>query len=201
MGGGAIGLPEGANMNRMLRIAAAIALGVGLVGSGSAAVAADTDGCTDTGDGYVSERVCEVEVTAEATCTGQGRPLLGYTVRPVGTSATTTDITWLNPDGPDVTLEDQPLSGELPWPAAAWALDGVDVRFAVNPETTVTIGRPDAAAGCVVQAGGPVPGAESGLLAATGFTGAGVAGIAGGLLLVGAALVVAGRARRRGQPD
>lgn len=189
-------------MNRTLRIASAVALGIGLVGFASSASAAEVDGCTDTGDGYVAEGVCELEVTADAICVGDAA-YLGYTVRPVGTTATTTTVTWHNPAGADVTLTDQPLSGQLAWPDSSWARDGVDVTFAVNPDTTVTVAYPGAESGCVVQAGEVLATTQeaSGVLASTGFPGGPMVGMAGGLLVAGAALLAVGRARRTRQTD
>jgi hypothetical protein len=110
-----------------------------------------------------------------ATCQGDV-PYLGYSLTlPEGfvTGENPVTVTFLNPDGEDVVIEDQPLSGAVPWPGAkatepkmwpgwdlvdgtyvptegnyAWTRDGVSVRFDVNPTYSTVVEYPAADALC-----------------------------------------------------
>ncbi|NOW01350.1 LPXTG cell wall anchor domain-containing protein [Isoptericola chiayiensis] len=111
--------------------------------------------------------VCESEV-----------PYLAYEVSlPQGVEAdgdTPLTVTFLNPDGDDYTVTDQPLAGSLLWPGAsaqeplqwpgwerlddgsyvetdgnyAWTRDGVQVRFEVNPDYSTVVDYPPASSEC-----------------------------------------------------
>ncbi len=185
-------------MTRTRRWAAVALLGAALVGLGSAAGAAEADGCAGEDDGYVAGGVCELEVVAEAVCIGD-EAYLAYALTLPGSTATTATATWENPDGDDVVLTGLPLTGQLAWPGD-WARPSVDVTFDVNPSATVTVAYPGATAGCVSGGVSQVADEESGVLASTGFGGAAFLGAAGGLLVAGGVLVGVSRVRRsRGQ--
>lgn len=121
----------------------------------------------------------------ESVCVGDV-PYLGYQVAlPEGfepDSANPVKITFVNPDGDDYVVEDQPLSGALLWPGAsdgepkmwpgwelvdgeyvqtdgnfAWTREGVTVEFEVNPTYSTVVEYPQATALC---ANPPVGGGE-----------------------------------------
>jgi hypothetical protein len=112
----------------------------------------------------------------ESVCVGDV-PFLGYEVTlPEGYEADSESpvtITFVNPDGEDYIVEDQPLSGALLWPGASngtpkmwpgwelvngeyvkttgnydWTRNGITVRFDVNPSYETTIAYPQATALC-----------------------------------------------------
>ncbi|KAF2414776.1 hypothetical protein B1729_02800 [Microbacterium sp. B35-04] len=112
----------------------------------------------------------------QSVCVGDV-PYLGYQVTlPEGfvpDSANPVTITFVNPDGEDYVVADQPLSGALLWPGAsdgepkmwpgwdlvdgeyvetdgnfAWTRAGVTVEFDVNPTYTTVVEYPQAAALC-----------------------------------------------------
>ena len=84
------------------------------------------------------------------------------------TSDTPMTITWINPNGENYVVKNQPLKGSRLWPGAsttdpmqwpgwvlgedgqyiesdgnyAWTLNGVDVVFSVNPQSTETVHYP-----------------------------------------------------------
>lgn len=122
----------------------------------------------------------------DAVCVGDV-PYLGYGLTlPAGfvpSSSTPVTITFLNPDGEDYVVENQPLSGELLWPGAsagepkmwpgwelvdgeyaqtdgnyAWTREGVTVRFEVNPTYSTEVQYPEASAEC---ANPPIGGPEA----------------------------------------
>ncbi|WP_199422813.1 hypothetical protein [Actinotalea solisilvae] len=129
-------------MKRFWRTAAVLLLaligGVGVAGSATASVA---NGCTDDG-GYWAQGVCGLTVEATPTCTGTGTPRLEYVATPTGTSSTTLTLTWVNPTGPDVVQTGLPLSGAVDWPSGAWADRSLEIVFAVNPTSAVTVEHP-----------------------------------------------------------
>ncbi|MFK4834627.1 hypothetical protein ACI3KY_02740 [Microbacterium sp. ZW T2_14] len=112
----------------------------------------------------------------QSVCVGDV-PYLGYAVSLpegfVADSANPVTITFVNPDGEDYVVEDQPLSGKLLWPGAsdgnpkmwpgwdlvdgeyvqtdgnfAWTRAGVTVEFEVNPTYTTEVEYPQATALC-----------------------------------------------------
>jgi hypothetical protein len=112
----------------------------------------------------------------ESVCVGDV-PFLGYEVElPEGYEADSESpvtITFVNPDGEDYVVEDQPLSGALLWPGASngtpkmwpgwelvngeyvkttgnydWTRNGITVRFDVNPSYETTVAYPQATALC-----------------------------------------------------
>ena len=112
----------------------------------------------------------------QSVCVGDV-PYLGYQVTLpegfVADSANPVTITFVNPDGEDYVVEDQPLSGALLWPGAsdgdpkmwpgwdlvdgeyvetdgnfAWTRAGVTVEFEVNPTYTTEVEYPQATALC-----------------------------------------------------
>ncbi|HEX5859999.1 MAG TPA: hypothetical protein VFY91_17960 [Microbacterium sp.] len=119
-------------------------------------------------------------------------PHLGYAVTlPEGytaDSSTPLTITFVNPDGENYVVENQPLSGSLLWPGAsdaepkmwpgwalvdgeyvetdgnfAWTREGVTVEFAVNPTYETLVTYPEATALCAnPPAGEPTPTDEPG---------------------------------------
>ena len=112
----------------------------------------------------------------QSVCVGDV-PYLGYEVTLpegfVADSETPVTITFVNPDGEDYVVGDQPLSGALLWPGAsdgepkmwpgwdlvdgeyvetdgnfAWTRAGVTVEFEVNPTYTTEVEYPQATALC-----------------------------------------------------
>lgn len=165
-------------MKRVLRTMAAAVLAIGgVVGVTSAASAEDppSNACEDQGDGYFGGGVCQSVVEATAVCVDDV-PYLDYTAVLEGTSASQLTVTWLNPDGENVVLTDQALTGRLLWPGVeldadgeptdypgwvrnadgtwsagdslSWVAGSVDVNFKANPEATTTVQYPGAD-GCV----------------------------------------------------
>ncbi|ACZ32027.1 LPXTG-motif cell wall anchor domain protein [Xylanimonas cellulosilytica DSM 15894] len=154
--------------------------------------------------------------TLTPTCV-EGVTYLEYGLTVTGTPATTTTITWDNPDGPDFVQEGVPLRGRVLWPGAypernvdlpasqgwelvsntwqntrdyGWAVGTVDVTFASSPAVTVPVTYPQDTAGCVRAAG------VSGLLPRTGTEVLGLVGFALGFLALGTTVVVLTRRRR-----
>jgi hypothetical protein len=98
--------------------------------------------------------------------------------------ATSVDITFINPNGPDVQYLDQPLSGTVLWPGAnedpddwpgwifkdglwfegddgfLWVRPTVDVLFQVNPEVTLEVSYPSASEICADPENPEVEGTE-----------------------------------------
>ena len=131
---------------------------------------------TDSGSARMWKDAFAVSVVTPM-CTADV-PSLGWNlVLPDGfpvSSSTPVTITWVNPHGDDYVIENQPLTGSIVWPGAsagtprqwpgwerhsdgryyrttgnfAWTRDGVEVKFKVNPETTVTAYYPDATPTC-----------------------------------------------------
>lgn len=134
-------------MKRFWRTAAALLLaligGVGIAGSASASV---TNGC-ETNGGYWAEGVCTLQVKVVPTCTGTGTPHIEYVATPTGATSKDLTLTWVNPTGPDVVQTGLPLTGSAAWPSGAWADGSVELVFAVNPTTAVTVAHP-AGVGC-----------------------------------------------------
>ncbi|GAA1723038.1 hypothetical protein GCM10009809_18590 [Isoptericola hypogeus] len=152
--------------------------------------------------------VCESEV-----------PYLGYEVGlPEGLvvdDETPLTVTFVNPDGEDYVVTDQPLAGSLLWPGAsdteplqwpgweqqadgsyvetdgnyAWTRDGVQVRFEVNPDYVTVVDYPAASTQCANppgMGGGDVVAGATPEGPQLAATGATVAGVAGiAVLLVG----------------
>jgi LPXTG-motif cell wall-anchored protein len=162
-------------MRRAHAVVAAAMLLVGGVAGPSAALGTQVvPGCAP-GDNYVPGEECEVEVEPLSPDCIDTVPTLPYAVGitvPAGQPPVDTiDITWINPDGDDVVLVDQPLEGDLVWPgtvvgadgtatdwpdwtqnangtwsrgdAFSWAVGSVDLRFGTNPSATVSVDYPD----------------------------------------------------------
>lgn len=113
-------------MKRGLRIllGAAIVL-AGFVGTAGAAAAAETPAptaCTPDENGYWPDQVCALSVTTAVACP-QAAPTLSYGVLSAGASAVR--LTWVNPNGPDVVVENLPLSGSVLWPGTVVDPSGV----------------------------------------------------------------------------
>ncbi|WP_297081708.1 CshA/CshB family fibrillar adhesin-related protein [uncultured Demequina sp.] len=136
-------------------------------------------------------------------------------------------ITFVNPDGEDYVVTNLALSGRLLWPGAAdgavkqwpgyqllddgtyvatdgnfaWTREGVEVRFEVNPEYSVTVQYPPATSACASPAqeadgasGGP--GTAGGALSSTGATVLPLALVAAVTALMGLLLLLVARRRR-----
>jgi LPXTG-motif cell wall-anchored protein len=186
--------------------------GVAVAGLAGPSAAATLPLCSPN-DGYIPGTTCEVAVTATVECVN-GTPVLDYAVASGAVAgASTVDIRWTNLPGADLVLADQPLTVQnQPWPAAADA--AVTLVFGTSPaETRVNVSAPvDCAASLVLSApettgGSGVAAAAanqvrsqsaSGVLAATGSDALPLALGGGGLILGGAALVLARRTRRIG---
>jgi hypothetical protein len=164
-------------MRSVLRGVVGIALGlfVSLALSGPAVAASTPDGCAEQPPGYAAPGVCQLTVEVATPVCVNDVPALNYQVLAEGTSATTVDITWLDPSGANVVYSNQPLSGSVRWPGAvvgadgkgvgwpgwiqqssgawvqggpfSWANPSAQVLFSVGPQATVTVAYP-AAAGC-----------------------------------------------------
>ncbi|MCP2638052.1 hypothetical protein K0817_015975 [Microbacterium sp. HD4P20] len=158
-------------------------------------------------------------------------PYLGYEVLlPEGyevDSETPVRITFVNPDGEDYVVENQPLAGTLLWPGAsatapkmwpgwalvdgeyvqtegnyAWTREGVAVEFHVNPDYETAITYPEATALCAnppIGGGDPTPTPSAPpALAVTGADVSPVVPIAGGAaLLLGLAALAIAAYRRK----
>jgi hypothetical protein len=163
----------------------------------------------------------------DSVCVGDV-PYLGYAVTlPEGFEAdseTPVTITFVNPDGEDYVVENQPLSGELLWPGAsatapkmwpgwelvngeyvetdgnfAWTRAGVTVRFEVNPSYSTEVQYPEASAECAnPPVGGGTPAStDTDALAVTGGGVSPIVVAAGGAALFAGIAVVAIAAYRR----
>lgn len=126
-------------------------------------------------------------------------------------------ITWLNPDGDDVVLADQPLTGRVLWAGAEadedgnpldwpgwrfedgvwvegdefdWVRPSVEVLFEVNPEITVTVDYPPSSPLCNANPPGEEPSDEPTPGEPLPDTGAGT----GTGVALGAAILIAGGA-------
>jgi hypothetical protein len=185
-------------MKRFWSTAAALLLA--LVGAaGLAAPASAAQGCTP-GDGYWPEAVCSLAVTVTPSCTTDTQHL-DYVASAQGTRLQTMSITWVNPGGDDIVLTDQPLSGSLVWPTAAWAQGTVEVAFHVNPTSVVTVTRPTGAGCQVTLASNTVSTSQalgSRILAATGSDAAPLVAGSAALLGLGVAALLVARRRRAG---
>ncbi len=114
---------------------------------------------------------------AQPVCDGN-IPYLQYvvSVQNVEGNPTTVDITWINPNGDDVTYLDQPLSGKVLWPGAipanqpggpdwpnwtlvngvwvegddgfGWVRPTVTVSFTVNPTNSTVVAYPESSPDC-----------------------------------------------------
>ncbi|MGH8949102.1 MAG: hypothetical protein ACRDXF_09620, partial [Acidimicrobiia bacterium] len=112
----------------------------------------------------------ELELSAIGAECFNDIPYLRYAIDfPPGESAT---ITFLNPNGPDIVYEDEPLSGAVLWPGASdsppdwpgwilqdgvwvaaddgflWARGSISVLFEVNPSTVLTVSYPQSTEAC-----------------------------------------------------
>lgn len=209
-------------MNKVLRALAVVLLAlVGGIGATQVA-AAQEDGCTVQGAGYVPGGPCEMQLRVAPTC-AQGVPLLIYSATIIGSKVTTLDITW----GADRAVNlDLQLEGAVPWPGTVldasgavvdwpgwtrteggwvegdtydWALGPLPVTFAANPSATATVTYP-ANCGPVSSGGGGTSvgaGPQVTALSETGLTSGPLVVAAAGLLGLGALLVLL--ARRRGR--
>ena len=209
-------------MRRAHAVVAAAMLLVGGVAGPSAALASEIIPGCEPGSGYVPGEDCEVLVEPlEPDCIDTV-PTLPYAVGinvPAGQPPVDTiDITWVNPDGDDVVLDDQPLEGDLVWPgtvvgsdgqatdwpdwtqnangtwsrgdAFSWAVGTVDVVFGSNPSATLSVEYPDEPE-CRPEGAVLVSNPRpSGVLALTGAAGPALAIGAGALLLGGTGLVL-----------
>ncbi|MDQ7878277.1 hypothetical protein Q9R08_09865 [Microbacterium sp. QXD-8] len=163
----------------------------------------------------------------DSVCVGDV-PYLGYELTLpegfVADSETPVTITFVNPDGEDYVVENQPLSGELLWPGAsatapkmwpgwelvngeyvetdgnyAWTRAGVTVRFEVNPSYSTEVQYPEASAECANPpiGGGTPASTDAEALAVTGGGVSPVIVAAGGAALLAGIAVVAIAAYRR----
>lgn len=181
----------------------------------------------DLTEAEIDENCPLVPGDIDSVCVGDV-PYLGYAVTlPEGFEAdseTPVTITFVNPDGEDYVVENQPLSGELLWPGAsatapkmwpgwelvngeyvqtdgnfAWTRAGVTVRFEVNPSYSTEVQYPEASAECAnPPVGGGTPASTD--TEALAVTGGGVSPIvvaAGGAALFAGIAVVAIAAYRR----
>lgn len=171
-------------MKRFWSTAAALLLAfVGAAGLAAPAGAA-INSCASDG-GYWAQGVCTLQVKTTPTCTGTGTPHLEYVATPTGTTSTNLTLTWVNPQGADVVQTNLPLSGSVEWPSASWADGSVELVFAVNPTTAVTVAHPSGV-GCT---------SVRGALSSTGSETAPL--LAGSAALVGLGAVALLVARRR----
>jgi len=106
----------------------------------AAAPAAVDTGCDAPADGYAPPPECELLIVRAAGICLEAAPVLDYAVEATGTPEDTVTITWVNPDGPDLTQEGLPLTGRVYWPGTV-VRDGVVVDWPgwiLTPEGTWT---------------------------------------------------------------
>lgn len=185
-------------MRTIARTLAALLLGaLSIFVAGSPASAA-AGGCQPATPGYTGSGVCSVTVTkAEAICLN-GVVQLSYVVGTGPTAASSVDLKWLNPAGPAFTSTGQPLTGTVVWPASIPKV-ALDVQFVSGATATVHVDPTAASSSCtvtkVLSVTGPT--SSSRVLSATGAEVLPFAVTGGGLLLVGAVLLVVRAARLR----
>lgn len=192
------------------------------------APAATSDGCLDPEpDDYGPPEPCELHVKVLTPFCDNEVPKLRYQVEAVGTPNKTVKITWVNPTGPSVVLDDLPLEGVVNWPGAVeengrgvdwpgwtqlpdgtwvegdefdWVRPSVDVLFQVNPETTVSVAYPPSRPDCNTNPPDSEVLSDDPELSATGANALPIALAGGGLVVAGGlALAAAMRHRRRAQ--
>ncbi len=170
-------------MSRWIRalVAMTLALAGSFVAVSSATAApapAATDGltaCEQQDLGYVPSTPCQLVVDSEAQCL-KDVPYISYAATVEGSTATTLSITFVNPEGADIVLDDLPLTGKVPWPGAtfdgdgnatdwpgwtklssgewvlgdeySWTRPSIRVLFDVNPIADVTVAYPASTAVC-----------------------------------------------------
>lgn len=175
-------------MNRWMRALTVLALTLsGAVLSAGAASATPTEltPCEAEAQGYAPSTPCQLTVDTQTQCRNNV-PMIGYRAVAEGTNATTATITFINPNGDDIVLTNQPLSGTVLWPGATvdangnptdwpgwtqlasgewvegdefdWARPSVTMTFQVNPVAQAVVAYPVATAACVA---GPTGGTSS----------------------------------------
>lgn len=167
-------------------------------------------GETTTTEGVTTSTLVLELGAVEAVCVSD-IPFLSYSVD--FPDAVEVDITFVNPDGPDLVYENQPIAGFVLWPGASveppdwpgwilvngiweegddgflWARETITVIFEVNPTATTEVSYPPPSAICA----GPTnpPGTPPGTLPFTGLAeemgllSLALAFLGGGLLLIG----------------
>lgn len=158
-------------------VATAMLFVAGTAGSSSALTTQVIPGC-EPAEGYQPGQLCTVEVEPLEPGCLDTVPQLPYAVTVLGPDdaplpVDTIDITWVNPDGDDVVLVDQPLEGTLVWPGTvvggdgratdwpgwsraadgtwsqgdefSWATGSVEVMFGSTPAVATTVAYPDGA--------------------------------------------------------
>ncbi|WP_129339360.1 peptidase [Cellulomonas endophytica] len=112
-------------MDRFVRFGATVlvAAGVGVATAAGAGAAVPAAAGCGTSDGYTAAVPCQVAATVVPECTDDA-PHLDYAATVSGRTASTADVTFVNPDGEDVTYTGLPLQGSVPWPGSTVAADG-----------------------------------------------------------------------------
>ncbi|GIG37964.1 peptidase [Cellulomonas pakistanensis] len=103
-----------------------------------ALAAAVVDPCEQPTDGYAPPPECELLVAEAAGVCLEAAPVLRYAVEATGTTDDTLSITWVDPEGADITQDGLPLSGWVYWPGTV-VKDGVVVDWPgwhLTPEGT-----------------------------------------------------------------
>ncbi|WP_149203828.1 peptidase [Actinotalea subterranea] len=211
-------------MKRALRalVGAALLVG-GVVGISSSATAAPDDAltpCQELEAGYTPSGICDLRVEVTPVCEDGDVPVLAYSGVVRGTTASSVTIRWVNPNGDDIVMADQPLTGEVRWPGTvvdangrttdwpgwtkdasgtwvegdefSWTRPTVRVEFTVNPTATTVVTYPPATVAC-----GPANAAAgAAVLSATGATVTPLLLGAGGLVVLGGLALVVARTRR-----
>ena len=217
-------------MKRALRaLIGAVLLVGGVVGISTSAAAAPDDAltpCQQLNAGYTPSGICDLRVEVNPVCATGDTPTLRYDSRVRGTNASSMTIRWVNPDGEDIVMTDQPLSGEVVWPGTVVGADGrtvdwpgwtlqpdgtlvegdeyswtrptVRVEFTVNPTATTVVTYPPASVACGPASGvsAVAIGAGAAVLSETGATVTPLVLGAGGLVVLGGLALVVARSRR-----
>lgn len=189
-------------MRIIARTLAALLLGALSIFAAGLPASAAVAGCQPATPGYAGSGVCSVTVTkAQAVCLN-GVVQLSYEVGTEPTVASSVDLKWINPAGPAFTLTGQPLTGTVVWPASIPKV-ALDVQFISGATATVRVDPTAASSSCTVSKvlSVTVPtspsSSSSRVLSATGAEVLPFVVTGGGLLLVGAALLVVRATRMR----
>ena len=166
----------------------------------SAATAADTpsDPC-QVAEGYAAPANCQVLVEdVQAVCTDDlSGANLHYTLTVAGgLAADKVTVTFADSSGKTVSASGQPLSGTVAWPASIKTTKAT-VTFTTETATPYTASRALTTPTCISQVLAEGGNPASAVLASTGAQVGPLLAIAGGLLVVGLAIVVFTVRRRR----
>lgn len=172
-------------MNRWMRALTVLALVLSgaVLTAGAATADPALTPCDAEAQGYAPSSPCQLTVKTQTQCINDV-PQISYQAVALGTSATTATITFVNPNGANIVLANQPLSGTVLWPGASvdangnptdwpgwtqlasgewvkgdaydWTLPKLTMEFKVNPETAAVVTYPPATPAC-----GPTGGTSS----------------------------------------